>query len=204
MNKNPAFVINPNFRLQSGYLSVIWVGIDRFTWINEAGKCSGNRIVCQNAGNSIFVCREQSCLYFIYAEMSDWGNIRLQKWLRERIKEFVLDVAKEVLPGRLYLWAQKHQLPVAGVAVRKLRKGVLGQCCTDSRIIYLSPMILLLPEAYTDSVILHELAHLRYPNHRKAFWDYLTRLLGEDARAQKVRMDLLMSRFYAYSDFLLK
>ena len=65
--------------------------------------------------------------------------------------------------------------------------------------ISLSPKILLLPEEYTDSVLLHEMAHLRFPHHRKSFWSFLSTLLGEDAKAQKLRMDVLMSRFYAYS-----
>lgn len=48
------------------------------------------------------------------------------------------------------------------------------------------------------------MAHLKYPHHRKAFWSFLTILLGEDFKLQKDRMDTMMGIFYNYSEFLLK
>ena len=48
------------------------------------------------------------------------------------------------------------------------------------------------------------MAHLKFPHHRKAFWNFLTILLGEDSKLQNDRMDAMMSTFYNYSEFLLK
>ena len=70
--------------------------------------------------------------------------------------------------------------------------------------IELSPKILLMPESYMDSVILHEMAHLKYLHHRKSFWNFLTILLGEDSNMQKVKMDIDMGIRYLYLDYILK
>ena len=64
--------------------------------------------------------------------------------------------------------------------------------------------ILLMPESYMDSVILHEMAHLKYLHHRKSFWNFLTILLGEDSNMQKVKMDIDMGIRYLYLDYILK
>lgn len=48
------------------------------------------------------------------------------------------------------------------------------------------------------------MAHLKFPHHRKTFWNFLTILLGEDSKLQNDRMDAMMSTFYNYSEFLLK
>lgn len=114
-------------------------------------------------------------------------------------KEFALQQEK-------YMIEDKHQhcLFAKKVIVKKLRKCVLGQCYKGYQTIVLSPRIILLPQQYMDSVILHEMAHLKFSHHRKTFWDFLTTLLGEDSISQKRRMDMLMKTFYSYSDFLLK
>ena len=63
---------------------------------------------------------------------------------------------------------------------------------------------MLMPESYMDSVILHEMAHLKYHHHGKSFWKFLSELLGEDANEQKVRRDMDMGMPYLYLDYILK
>lgn len=92
----------------------------------------------------------------------------------------------------------------AKVIVKILRKNILGLCYPGYKTIILSPRIIFLPQRYWDTIILHEMAHLKFPHHRKAFWSFLTILLGEDFKLQKDRMDTMMGIFYNYSEFLLK
>ena len=61
-----------------------------------------------------------------------------------------------------------------------------------------------MPESYMDSVILHEMAHLKYHHHHKSFWKFLSELLGEDSNNQKVRMDIDMGIRYLYLDYIMK
>lgn len=203
MRNSFVYIINPNFRLQSNYLSVEWVLIDLFTLQMEVSKNEtssvyhkgGNLVICQRYGHS---------LHFVYAEIADWESRELQKWLRDKLKAYIIDTACRVLPQRMHELEHQHHLFAKKVIIKKLRKCVLGQCYKEYQTIVLSPKIILLPQKYMDSVILHEIAHLKFSHHRKAFWDFLTTLLGEDSILQKVRMDVQMKTFYRYSDFLLK
>lgn len=203
MRNRLVYTINPNFRLRTNYLLVEWIMIDAFTLQMEISRHKPtsiyhkgrNLIICQKYGNS---------LHFIYAEIDKWENRLLQKWLKDKLKEYIIDRANKVLPQRMHELENLHRLHAKKIIVKKLRKCVLGQCYTDYQTIALSPKIILLPQKNMDSVILHEMAHLKFPHHRKRFWNFLTALLGEDSIAQKKRMDTMMSTFYSYSDFLLK
>ena len=203
MINRTVYTINPNFRLQSNHLLVEWIMIDTFTFQQELlqhesafiynkGK---NQIICQRYGNS---------LHFIYAKITKWENRLLQKWLRGKLQEYIIDTANRVLPQRMHELEIQHCLYAKKVIVKKLRKNTLGLCYTDYKTIALSPRIILLPQRYLDSIILHEMAHLKFPHHRKTFWNFLTTLLGEDSKLQNDRMDAMMSTFYNYSEFLLK
>ena len=103
----------------------------------------------------------------------------------------------------MHYWEQQKGLKAKSVSVKLLRGKTLGRCFHDGRI-ELSTKILLMPESYTDSVILHEMAHLKYHHHRQSFWNYLSILLGEDSKAQSTRMDLEMGIKYFYLDYIMQ
>lgn len=203
MRNKAVYTINPNFRLQSNHLSVEWINVDNFTLQQEIRHYVTSSIY--NKGGNLILCRRYGgSLHFIYGEISVWENRLLQKWLRDKLKDYIIDTANAVLPQRTHELENQHSLYAQKVIVKKLWKNVLGQCCSKSRIIFLSPKIILLPQEYLDSVILHEMAHLKYSHHRKSFWNFLSTLLGEDSMSQRISMDIRMSVFYGYSDFLLK
>lgn len=203
MTRLRLYVINPDLRLHSKFLSVEWVKIDYYTFLIET-QCLDSEALCKANGDAVACRHSGDVLCFIYACVNNWENRLLQDWLRGKIKEYVLRVANVVLPMRLHELEARHGLYARGVVVKKLNRNVLGRCLCRDGIIELSPKILLLPEEYADSVILHELAHLRYPHHGKPFWRLLTELLGTDAHDHKQRRDILMARFYGYADFLLR
>ena len=139
----------------------------------------------------------------LYSVAVDFQNLKLQKWLRENIKEQIIVRASIVLPQRMHELEAKHQLFAKGVSVKPLRKGVLGQC-THTNFITLSPIIAILPKELMDDVILHEMVHLKYHHHRKSFWKYLSQLIGEDAEQQKVIQDIALSKYWGFYMFLMK
>jgi len=96
-----------------------------------------------------------------------------------------------------------HQLYAKDVTVKKMRKGILGQCTHDNQI-RLSPIIVIFPPALMDETILHEMAHLKHHHHRKSFWDYLSVLLGCDARENKLLHDVAISKYWELYTFLMK
>ena len=126
-----------------------------------------------------------------------------KKWLRETIRDHIVQRAKKVLPQRLHELESLHNLYANGIVVKKLRKGILGQC-THSNYIRLSPIIVIFPNRLMDVVILHEMAHLKYHHHRKSFWNYLSMLIGEDAEQQNKIQDMAVSKYWDFYLFLMK
>ena len=146
---------------------------------------------------------DNSGLDLIYSDSTNFENLRLQSWLRKTIRDQVIVRAKEVLPARLHELENIHQIKARGVQVRKLRKGVLGQC-NSYKMISLSPLLVIFPMDFMDMVILHEMAHLKYMHHRKTFWQYLSLLLHDDAKQQNDLRDIVLSKYVDFYIFLMK
>lgn len=54
--------------------------------------------------------------------------------------------------------------------------------CSGNNNISLNIQLIRLPDHLIDYVILHELAHIIHKNHSSSFWDYLSILLGNNAK----------------------
>jgi predicted metal-dependent hydrolase len=76
--------------------------------------------------------------------------------------------AADELPARCLELAAQHGEQVASVVVRNQRSR-WGSCSTK-RTISLNWRLMLMPPEVRDYVMLHELMHLRHPNHSRAFW----------------------------------
>lgn len=77
-------------------------------------------------------------------------------------------VAAEELPPRCLALAARHGLTVTRVSIRNQRSR--WGSCSSRGTIALNWRLVLMPPSVSDYVILHELMHLRQPNHSRAFW----------------------------------
>lgn len=59
------------------------------------------------------------------------------------------------------------------------RKGLWGRCCLREGAIELNEQCAELPEAVIEALVVHELCHLRVPDHRPAFWRLMTETLPD-------------------------
>lgn len=204
MRKTGQFFINENMRLNSKYFCLSMYKVDYDVLLMESKFVKPGREIYLKSGLCSIVTEFDSrCLEIFYSERTVWNHKLLQSWLRKLLKEKIIEVAERVLPARLHYWEAQKNLNAKSVKVKLLRKNVMGLCYRDGRI-ELSPKILLMPESYMDSVILHEMAHLKYHHHRKSFWKFFSELLGEDAHQQKVKRDMEMGTCYLYLDYIMK
>lgn len=201
----PPFWINPNFRLNSPHFHFSWFKADMNILRQEAMIKSVERKVYQTNTQCIvcMICPDHSSLDIVYADNTSFGNLRLQKWLRETIRDEITARARLVLPNRLRELERKHNLFGNKVMIKKLRGNTMG-CCSIYNDITLMPGLIIMPQPLIDSVILHEMAHYKYKHHRKSFWNFLSQLLGEDARMQKGAMDIALSKYWLQIKFLMK
>lgn len=77
-------------------------------------------------------------------------------------------VAAQELPPRCLALAALHGETVTRVTVRNQRSR-WGSCSTRGTIA-LNWRLVLMPSFVSDYIILHEIMHLRQPNHSRAFW----------------------------------
>ena len=96
----------------------------------------------------------------------------LAKWFRERAKEQFARRMDTWKP-----WCKKHQLPEPVIQIRRMSKrwgsaGKVGR-------IALNPELIHAPTRCIDYVIVHEICHLRHPNHNRAFYRLLSALLPD-------------------------
>jgi predicted metal-dependent hydrolase len=76
--------------------------------------------------------------------------------------------AKRELPARLLELAALHGFAVSGVRVRDQQ--TLWGSCSPQGSISLNWRLVTMPSGVRDYILLHELAHLRHPDHSRRFW----------------------------------
>lgn len=200
----PAFKINPKFRLTTKHLSVIWHCVDKLTVECEAALPAPDRFVFREKGAvGLLAQYHDGILDIIYHDMTDFESAKIQKWLRELMRDTILRVARVVLPARVKYWEDMKGLHGTGVTVKRLHKNVLGQCSYSNHIT-LQPFLVIFRQEWADGVILHEMAHYKYKHHRKSFWNHLSALLSEDAGLARAKDFIAMSPYYDYYLYLTK
>lgn len=89
----------------------------------------------------------------------------LKKWYMDKAKVKFNELVNE------YEKAVKEEVNSIRVITMKTR---WGSCNVESRNINLNLELIKKPRYCIEYVILHELAHLKFPNHSKAFWEYMS------------------------------
>lgn len=88
--------------------------------------------------------------------------------LKPAAVRWLWQLARRELPARLQQLAVRFGLSVTAVSIRNQRSR-WGSCATTGRI-SLNWRLVQTPPAVRDYVLVHELMHLRQPNHSRRFW----------------------------------
>ncbi|PJN50191.1 hypothetical protein PAEVO_52350 [Paenibacillus sp. GM2FR] len=101
----------------------------------------------------------------------NWYVLHGQAKLHERLKIYVPKMG--VSPSKLLLKDQN------------MRWG----SCTSDQSIYINWRIMMAPMKVIDYVLVHEMGHLRYPNHSSDFWQFVRSILPDyDERKEWLRI----------------
>ncbi len=91
----------------------------------------------------------------------------LSAW-QKLFRAFYLRQAKKFLPERLSHWSEIMGLGFRAISIRGQR--TRWGSCSPSGTISLNWKLMTFPLEIIDYVLIHELAHLKHPNHSRAFW----------------------------------
>lgn len=97
--------------------------------------------------------------------------------IREEDKPFYVKQAKAILPPKIDFYAQRMGVQPTGLTVTSA-KTRFGSCSGKNRLSF-SWRLMAYPEAAIDYVVVHELAHIRYKDHSRAFYGFIESVLPD-------------------------
>ncbi len=101
------------------------------------------------------------------------------------VATFYVKALKERIAERLPAWENVTGLKCSSWNVRNMRSR-WGSCNVKTRKINFSVHLAEKPEICLDYLILHELAHIIYPNHGREFKEYLSRYMPDWKSVKKL------------------
>ena len=103
-------------------------------------------------------------------------------------EKFLTDELKKLLSETFDKWTNITCLKPSSVTIRKT-KSRWGSCTTNTKRIRMSFYLVSLPVFCAEYVTLHEILHLKYPNHGKDFHSALDRYMPEWKKIRKYMRD---------------
>lgn len=87
-------------------------------------------------------------------------------------------VDKDLFKAEVHTWARRIGVEVQELHIRAMKRK-WGSCSTTGRVTF-DVGLLAAPAAFRREVIVHELLHLKVPNHGKVFRSLLKAYLAQD------------------------
>ena len=97
--------------------------------------------------------------------------------IREEDKPLYVKIAKAILPFKIERYAQRMGVEPTGLTITSA-KTRFGSCSGKNRLSF-SWRLMAYPEAAIDYVVVHELAHIRYKDHSRAFYGFIESVLPD-------------------------
>ena len=101
-------------------------------------------------------------------------NVKDEELIKYNIDKMIKNLFKNntecIIQERLPYWSKVTKLPYKSFNVRDA-KTKYGSCKTDTKQLYFSSRLIMLPEDKIDAIIVHELCHIVHRNHSQAFYD---------------------------------
>ena len=91
--------------------------------------------------------------------------------------------AKRILPERVAYWAPLIGVRAGRIAVR-CQKTRWGSCSTKGNLNF-NCLLMLAPDEVIDSIVVHELCHLKHMNHSKRFYAEIEKVLPDYRQHQQ-------------------
>jgi predicted metal-dependent hydrolase len=88
---------------------------------------------------------------------------------------------------------KRQKIPAPQLSIRRMKKRWGG--CSRAGAVYLNLELIKAPSYCIDYVVMHELCHLKHPNHSRQFYDMLRRFMPDwkDRKARLERMSVALN-----------
>jgi hypothetical protein len=106
----------------------------------------------------------------------------VEKLTMDEIRELA-DKALKVIPERVAYYAPLVGVTYTRITIRNQRTR-WGSCSSQGSLNF-NCLLMLMPPDVMDSVIVHELCHMKEPNHSKKFYEEVLRVFPEYRKCEK-------------------
>ena len=100
-----------------------------------------------------------------------------EKVFQRHIDTFYKEEAKQYIPELVNTWAKVMGLVYSNISFRKTKRQ-WGSCSGRNDLSF-NTMMMKLPLAVIQYIIVHELSHIKHKHHQKAFWQLVEKYLPE-------------------------
>jgi predicted metal-dependent hydrolase len=118
----------------------------------------------------------------------NWDTAQRQQHLNELFRQWYYTHGQSKLEERLKLYSPKMECFPSKLVIKEqqMRWG----SCTKNGTVNINWLILMAPMRIVDYVLVHELAHLKHPDHSTAFWLTLQSVLPDyESRKEWLRIN---------------
>jgi len=105
---------------------------------------------------------------FLIIKVKENDNERIEKVFNK----FLNNYRKEIYNNALNKYLDLTHETISELKIKDLKRAN-GKCYYKARVIELSKSIIHKPIDFIEAICMHEIAHLKYPNHQKEFYDYI-------------------------------
>ena len=120
--------------------------------------------------------------HILKARAAEQAKVGIRKLTKEELNDLKKQ-AKKAIPERAAYWA-----PVIGVKYNRIaircQRTRWGSCSAKGNLNF-NCLLMLTPPGVLDSIVVHELCHLKHMNHSKRFYAEVTKALPEYRERQK-------------------
>ena len=121
-------------------------------------------------------------------------SLSVQNFVAKAIEQAWVLEAKDLLPRRIVMLAEKYGFKFNKLAIKKIRSR--WGSCSSANNINLSVYLMNIPDNLIDYVILHELCHTVEKNHGPKFWKLLDHVTNGNAKLLAKEMKKYSTRFF--------
>ncbi|MFO7829796.1 MAG: SprT family zinc-dependent metalloprotease [Bacteroidales bacterium] len=132
--------------------------------------------ITQNCNNHIKTKLTPNSIEIEYPEKLNIKSPEIQHIIKQTIIKALRYEAKEYLPERVKILAQKYRFNYQKIYIKN-NKTLWGSCSGVNNINF-NLHLMRLPDHLIDYVIIHELCHTIEKNHGLAFWNLMDSILG--------------------------
>lgn len=111
---------------------------------------------------------------FINIYTKDISYEYVSKFFSKWLKNLTETTYKEILSNYMNM----VDADIGKLRIKKLT-ATYGICYTNRKEIVLSNLLIHKPYKFIEAVVLHELTHLKYPNHQKEFYDEINKYMPD-------------------------